>query len=493
MAERDEQTVVVGSGAAGLFTALVCGPAGPVIVLTQGAALDSNTRWAQGGIAAALGPDDSPDLHFADTVAAGAGLVDEEAARILCQEAPARVRDLQAAGVIFDGDGANVSLGREAAHSRSRIVHAGGDRTGAGIEAALLAAVRAAGVEIREHVTVERLLIEEGRCIGVETNAGAIRGRATVLATGGAGQLYSHTTNPPGATGRGLVLAFEAGAELADLEFFQFHPTAARVPGAQAFLISEAVRGEGAVLRNRAGEAFMVRYTPERELAPRDVVARSIAREMERTGEEHVWLDCTGIEHVDLRERFPGIFAWCSEHGIDIRRQLIPVAPAAHYFMGGVRTDLDGRTTVPGLFAAGEAACTGVHGANRLASNSLLETVVFGQRVAEAIRRGDTHGAARTPGAEALPITPAARTPAFVRRLMWAAAGIERDATGLGRARAELSRTEPGGDAALTLLARLVVEAALRREESRGAHYRADFPERDDRHWRRRQVFHRAD
>ncbi|MGH2632078.1 MAG: L-aspartate oxidase, partial [Tepidiformaceae bacterium] len=324
---------------------------------------------------------------------------------------------------------------------------------------------------------------------------------AVVLATGGAGQMYSHTTNPDVATGDGISLAFDAGAEIADIEFYQFHPTALRIDGAPPFLISEAVRGEGAVLRNLAGEAFMPRYHELADLAPRDVVARAIVAEMKAEDASHVLLDCTHLKSIDLTVRFPGISAFCTSVGIDMRRDPIPVSPAAHYLMGGVRTDLSGRTTLPGLYACGEVACTGVHGANRLASNSLMETVVFGKRVVEHLTSGEGGKAAATPGARPLSLADgSAPGHAAVQQLMWDNVGIERNAERLGEA-AEATRTWQGPAETLTRpafeqrqmanLARLMLHAATARDESRGAHYRSDFPERDDQHWLRRQVFYR--
>jgi L-aspartate oxidase len=324
-----------------------------------------------------------------------------------------------------------------------------------------------------------------------------------VLATGGAGQLFSHTTNPDVATGDGIALAFEAGAEIADIEFYQFHPTALRLTGSPPFLISEAVRGEGAILRNAAGEAFMSRYHELKDLAPRDVVARAIVSEMRKDRSDSVTLDCTGLKSVDLAARFPGIFAFCKERGIDMRHDPIPVAPAAHYLMGGVRTDILGRTTIPGLYACGEVACTGVHGANRLASNSLMETVVFGKRVVEHITAGGGGAAERTSGVERT-TAPAGSVPrhAELQALMWDTAGIERDAGGMERGIAALDAwpqvplrkdRDSHERRQMTVVASLMLRAAHARTESRGAHYRNDFPNRDDAHWRRQQVWVRDD
>ncbi|MGE5595474.1 MAG: L-aspartate oxidase [Hyphomicrobiales bacterium] len=503
------RVIVIGSGISGLFVALEARHLGPVLVITKGSIDDCNTRWAQGGIAAAVGPMDSPEQHLADTIAAGAGLVDREAAEVLCYEAPARIRDLVDYGVSFDQLGGEVALGREAAHSQSRVLHAGGDRTGAEIETALSGAARTPGITVLDYTLATKLLQEGGAVCGVEAldlrsgrreqyEAGAV-----VLATGGAGQLFSHTTNPDVATGDGIALAFAAGAEVADLEFYQFHPTALRLAGAPPFLISEAVRGEGAVLRNAAGEAFMKGYHELGDLAPRDVVARAIVAEMRAGGSDHVDLDCRELHSVDLAARFPGIYRFCLDHGIDIRSQPIPVAPAAHYLMGGVRTDIHGRTTLPGLYACGEVACTGVHGANRLASNSLMETVVFGKRVVEHIVSGESGAAPESPDAKWLDgLDTPAPDHATVQRLMWECAGIERSGPGLREGLAEARSWRPTDEPSdragyerrqMATLARLMLTAALRREESRGAHYRSDFPERDDVHWQRRQVFRCGD
>ena len=501
MPHRDLPVVVIGSGAAGLFTALEAARTLPVLVLTRAGAAEANTAWAQGGIAAALGHGDSPLLHLEDTIAAGAGLVDEPAARVLCEEGPARIRELAALGTPFDLASGTFALGREAAHSANRIVHAGGDRTGARVEQALLAAARAAGVAVQDMAEARSIVVDHGRARGVvvRTAGGAthtIHARAVVIATGGAGQLYSHTTNPEVARGEGLALAFEAGAELADLEFYQFHPTALRFPGVRPFLISEAVRGEGAVLRNASGEPFMARYHPLADLAPRDIVARAIVAEMRTDGADHVLIDTTGVAaRMDIVARFPSIASFCRELGIDIRTTPIPIAPAAHYFMGGIRTDTWGRTTVPGLYAAGEAACTGVHGANRLASNSLLETVVFGGRTAAHIASG-SHSAA-APDPHAVSVAPRATQPpslAALQALMWDSAGIERDGAALRRALATIRGWHTDGyGSPSALVAELMLEAAVRREESRGAHFRSDFPALDNAHWHRRQVFRRAD
>ena len=507
--QRSYAMIVLGSGISGLFVALEARHLGPVLVLTKGSIDDCNTRWAQGGIAAAIGPLDTPEQHLADTIVAGAGIVDQEAARVLCSEAPARIHDLVHYGVAFDSLGGEVALGREAAHSHSRILHAGGDRTGAVIETALSGAAFDPRITIMDYTQATRLILEHGRVAGVEAidladgRTVTYEAPATVLATGGAGRLYSHTTNPDVATGDGIALAFTAGAELADLEFYQFHPTALRIDGAPPFLISEAVRGEGAVLRNLAGDAFMPRYHALADLAPRDIVARAIVAEMRAEGSDHVLLDCTHLKSVDLPARFPAIAAFCASVGIDMRVEPIPVSPAAHYLMGGVRTDLHGRTTLPGLYACGEVACTGVHGANRLASNSLMETVVFGKRVVAHIESGKGGAAASTPGAVEVAWDDGGPAPdsAALQQLMWQHCGIERSEDGLSSAvdvmelwAAEEPRPtrEWHERQQMAVTARLMLAAARRRTESRGAHYRRDFPERDDARWLCRQVVRRA-
>jgi L-aspartate oxidase len=501
----DYAVIILGSGISGLFVALEARKLGPVLVLTKGSIDDCNTRWAQGGIAAAVGPLDTPEQHLADTIAAGAGIVDEHAARILCTEAAPRIRDLVRYGVAFDSLGGEVALGREAAHSHSRILHAGGDRTGAEIETALTAAVYDPSITILDYTLARKLLVEGGRVIGVEaidlesSRVERYRAPSVVLATGGAGQMFSHTTNPDVTTGDGIALAFEAGAEVADLEFYQFHPTALRHEGAPPFLISEAVRGEGAVLRNLDGEAFMPRYHPLADLAPRDIVARAIVAEMRREKADHVTLDCAHLKSVDLAARFPSIYSFCQSFGIDMNREPIPVSPAAHYFMGGVRTDVFGRTTLPGLYACGEVACTGVHGANRLASNSLMETVVFGKRVVEQIQGGQGGSAAPSFGPQRISVS-ARRAPshAEVQRLMWECDGIERTADGMQAGLLEIARwphaDEPRNrgeyeNRQMSVLAQLMLTAAELRTESRGAHFRSDYPERDDKRWQRHQVF----
>ena len=482
--------IVIGSGIAGLTAALHAAENGcHVTVVTKGALADTNTRWAQGGVAAVTAPDDTVDSHVADTLTAGVGLNDPAAVRTLVTEGPERIAELVHRGVAFDRapDG-GFARGLEAAHARPRVLHAGGDATGAAIQAALGAAVRAArGVDVSEHTLLRELVVEDGRVVGIDVETDGslrrLRANAVILATGGAGQLYSHTTNPVSATGDGIAAALRAGAAVADLEFVQFHPTALAV--GDAFLVSEAVRGDGATLIDDAGRRFAFDAHPDGELAPRDVVARANARAMAAQGGHPVRLDATALGAERLARRFPTIDAAVRARGLDWAREPIPVTPAAHYLMGGVVTDLDGRTTVPGLYAVGETARTGVHGANRLASNSLLEGAVFGARAGDAAANDRGWPRVEAPPAVALPdVDPAPDAPGFSRaalqQLMWEHAGLVRDAAGLRRAAGVLAAwsadAQPRSveDAGLLLLARHVVAAALARTGSIGAHFRSD-------------------
>ncbi|HWP44674.1 MAG TPA: L-aspartate oxidase, partial [Blastocatellia bacterium] len=382
--------IVVGSGIAGLRAAVALAPHGQVIVLTKDRVTESNTEYAQGGVAVVLSDDDRIELHYQDTIEAGAGLCDPEAVAVLVEEGPRYIVELIEHGAEFDREDGHLMFTREAAHSRSRILHARGDATGREIVRALVGwSKKFSSIEYLAHACTQSLIVKDGRCVGVtyvepDTHRiQALYARAVVLATGGAGQLYLHTTNPDVATGDGQAMAYRAGAVMADMEFVQFHPTALAVANAPRFLLSEAMRGEGGVLLNVKGEPFMAGYDPRAELAPRDVVSRSIHFEMQRTSAPHVWLDMRHLDRDFVRNRFPKIHNTCLLYNVDITRDLIPVSPAAHYSMGGIRTDTFGRTSIAGLYAAGEVACTGVHGANRLASNSLLEGLVFGARAGE--------------------------------------------------------------------------------------------------------------
>src|SRR5688500_9306222 len=393
--------IVIGSGVAGLRASIALAEAGAdVTVLTKDKASESNTEYAQGGVADVLSEDDDAELHEGDTLVAGAGLCDERAVETLVNEGTKYIKELINWGTEFDREGGKLVFTQEAAHSRRRILHAHGDSTGRELVRSLIA--RAAvekTIDLLPFTTTESLLVYGERCVGVRYLDPVLRAprevvaRAVILCSGGAGQLFLHTTNPTVATGDGMAMAYFAGAEMADMEFVQFHPTALSSESAPRFLLSEAMRGEGGVLRNSAGEMFMSRYDERAELAPRDIVSRSIVAEMRRTGSRNVFLDMTALDAEFLRTRFPKIYETCATFGLDISRDLLPVSPASHYCMGGVRTDLWGRTTLPGLYAAGEVSCTGVHGANRLASNSLLEGLVFGARAAKAMLQPPAAGA----------------------------------------------------------------------------------------------------
>src|SRR5256885_10177727 len=491
--------LVVGSGVAGLHTAWRASADGDVMVVTKRSLFDSATAYAQGGIAAALGAGDSPELHRQDTLAAGAALCDAEAVEVLVEEGPARVRELATAGAHFDLEpGGNFKLGREAAHSRRRIVHAHGDQTGAEVARTLIKRVKESDrIEVYEKTRILDLIVEGDSVAGVRAavagKAVEIIADATVLATGGCGQVFRYTTNPQVATGDALAIAHRAGARLADMEFVQFHPTALDTPENPLQLVSEAVRGEGAILVNTAGERFMVTRHRLAELAPRDVVARAIFRE-QRQGK--VYLDARNLGN-GFTKRFPGIFSICMARGIDPRRDLIPVTPAAHYMMGGVVTDLCGRSTLRRLYGVGEVARTGVHGANRLASNSLLEGLVFAERVARDLSTIEPMRSEPSAGkwqGSALADRGAAPVSAdAVRALMWEHAGIARTASGLRFALTSLSSIEerlPVGateEQNLVQTSRLIVEAALQRKESRGGHYRSDFS-KPERSWQGRHI-----
>ncbi|WP_314507264.1 L-aspartate oxidase [uncultured Microbacterium sp.] len=528
-ASASVHAVVVGSGIAGLTVALHAVERGcRVTLVTKDVLEHANTRYAQGGIAGVMFDDDRAEDHIRDTLTAGAGLSDPEAVRVLVNEGPTRIRELIALGVAFDrGADGDFVKGLEAAHSYPRILHSGGDATGTAIEKALVARLRASDVRVIEHAFLIDLVLDDGRATGVDLLIGDVPASATsrqvagarervdadavVLATGGAGELYSHTTNPPVATGDGIAAALRAGAEVTDLEFFQFHPTvlegkagAAGLEAGESFLVSEAVRGEGATLVDGNGRRFAFDAHPDGELAPRDVVARAIAHQMEAQAGRPVFLDATHLRATPeetaefLARRFPTIDAAVRDRGLDWAREPIPVTPAAHYLMGGVTTDLDGRTSLPGLYAVGEVARTGVHGANRLASNSLLEGAVFGARAGDAIAGDAASGAwpyARTRAA-ALPVEPVsppaapADVPPFSRTalqdLLWLDAGLVRDAAGLEHAAALIAAWRRAQRAPVTeaefedenllLVGEQLVAAARQRGESVGAHYRSDAP-----------------
>ena len=565
MLNTDYDYIVIGSGIAGLNVALLAQDHGSVLIITKGKIDDCNTRFAQGGIAAAVGPGDSAELHYQDTLSAGVGLCDPKAVEILTTDGPERVNNLMRWGVAFDTDPgpdnppenepehgpqvdaednselgrvamsrvalSRVALGREGAHSMARILHAGGDATGRYIELALTDRVAGSAktITVLEYTLATDLLVEDGRATGVETLNSAtgqvdtFTGRFIVIATGGAGQLFRYTTNPPVATGDGVALAFRAGAQVMDMEFYQFHPTAFRLPGSDPFLLSEAMRGEGAVLRNQAGQGFMSEYHPMADLAPRDVVSRAISAEMETAGTEQVYLDISHIPSELVRGRFPNIDLFCQSHGLDITQDPIPVAPAAHYMMGGIRTDTWGRTNIRGLYSCGESACAAVHGANRLASNSLLDTVVFAHRVVDETlglappltedQAGeDQAGEDQAGGNEAGNVYQALRSREMVcgnmpelsvealQDLMWRNVGISRNGSRLllsarilnvwERTLAEAHDLASHQLRNMLLVARLMVEGALLRQESRGSHFRMDFPETSE-YWRKHIILSR--
>ncbi|WP_135555210.1 L-aspartate oxidase [Paenibacillus cymbidii] len=506
--------IVIGAGIAGLFTAIKAAEEGRVLMITKKSLLDSNTRYSQGGIAAVISRDDSPAYHRQDTLIAGAGLCSSDAVDVLVHEGPAGVLDLIRMGTKFDEENGELALTKEGAHSQRRILHAHGDATGFEIVRALSENATAhPNIEVwGDHYVID-LITEDGECYGVlvqkpDGHRVFVTGKATILCSGGAGQLYRYTTNPEIATGDGIALAYRAGADVRDLEFVQFHPTALCYPGAPRFLISEAVRGEGAVLRNINGERFMEKYHPMLELAPRDIVARAIVSEMENTKSTFVYIDITHESEAMVKHRFPTIYETCLTYGLDLSTDWIPVAPAAHYMMGGVRTDLYGETSVKRLFACGEVSSTGVHGANRLASNSLSEAIVFGRRIVERIKslrapqavpHVRSEGTVRTEP----PMQPVVEKRLKLQKIMLRYAGVNnRSAQGLQKGHDELRRQLPVFQTALTkreefefanllVCALLSTQAALLREESRGGHYREDFPERDDLLWKKHTVFNR--
>jgi L-aspartate oxidase len=492
--------LVIGAGIAGLSFALRLPVDTPLVIVTKGSLGESNTWYAQGGLAAAVGQDDGPDLHYLDTLAAGAGLCDPEAVRLLVEDGPSAVQWLVEQGTMFDRDNQEFSLGREAAHSRHRVLHAGGDATGAEIERALVTQLRNRPLtSVLEHTAAIDLIVDgTGTCRGAylltdgAELAQPVFARTTVMANGGAGRLWAVTSNPPGASGDGIAMAMRSGVLVADLEFTQFHPTVLSIDGVEPFLITEAIRGEGAYLLNRDGHRFMVDQHELAELAPRDVVARAIQREVTARDGQPVFLDLRHLDTAMVLRRFPTIASRLETYGLDLTSDLIPVAPAAHYFMGGVVATTEGRTSMPGLIAIGEVSCTGVHGANRLASNSLLEGLVFGLRAADALSAADhCQDLPELTDKAPYPPIPAPSPPtdcdALVRhqiqRIMSTHVAVVRDAAGLNLALDlldALDASQPGLPSdleSLLLLAREVTRSALNREESRGGHYRLDFPD----------------
>ena len=503
--------IVVGAGIAGLRASVELASTGRVVCLAKREVTESNTQYAQGGIAAALSDEDEVRLHLEDTLNAGDGLCNEEAARVLVEEGPPRIEELIEWGAEFDRAGTKIAFTREGAHSRSRVLHAHGDSTGREIGRALyLKAAAQKNIGFHEFEFTTELLLRDGRVAGVRVldqsgQLHEIYAHAVLLATGGLGQVYSDTTNPAVATGDGVAMAYRAGAEISDMEFVQFHPTALFLKNAPRFLLSEALRGEGAYLRNFELTRFMPHYHEAGELAPRDVVARAIAHELERVNrpDAAVYLDMTHLSSERVRKRFPTIYATCMQYNIDITSELVPVRPAAHYAMGGVRTDLGGQTSLPGLFAAGEVACTGVHGANRLASNSLLEGLVYGARAAQNMR-GHLQWGQKSPVASAKGVAASGNgqppeTEKFIQRvqsLMWQNVGVVREGKNLRQVVAELSALQPpaGSDRraceAVNILqaGRLIARSALAREESRGAQYRLDYPLKNEGRFHKHSV-----
>lgn len=493
--------IVIGSGVAGLRASIELAEGGAnVTVLTKDKASESNTEYAQGGVAVVLSDDDNAELHEGDTLVAGAGLCDPQAVETLVTEGTKYIKQLIDWGTEFDREGGKLLMGQEAAHSRRRILHAHGDSTGAEFVRSLIArAGSEKTINLTPFANTESLIVRDGRCIGVRFLDPVLRApreifsKAVIMCTGGAGQLYMHTTNPPVATGDGMAMAYFAGAEMADMEFVQFHPTALNIENAPRFLLTEAMRGEGGLLKNKYGERFMPNYDERAELAPRDIVSRSIVAEMRRTGTRTVYLDMTALDEEFLKHRFPTIYETCLGYGLNIAKDMLPVSPASHYCMGGIRTDLWGRSSLAGLYAAGEVTCTGVHGANRLASNSLLEGLVFGARAgAAAIRdRSEFRGQSSEfsdsqPGTRnsELGTTISTAVKKRIKRVMWERVGILRNRDSLRRALKEFDQIASGklstSSRNFVTLAKLVATAALWRQESRGGHFRTDFPEQRD-------------
>ncbi|RAW11069.1 MULTISPECIES: L-aspartate oxidase [Paenibacillus] len=511
MVETD--VLVIGSGIAGLFTAIKASEQRSVLMITKKSLLESNTRYAQGGIAAVIAEDDSPAYHLQDTLVAGAGLCRSEAVEALVNEGPDGVKELIRLGTLFDLENGELALTQEGAHSHRRILHANGDATGYEIVRALAAqANEHPGIEVWDEHFVIDLITEQGECVGalVQKADGSqvfVKAEATVLCSGGAGQLYRYTTNPEVATADGVAMAYRAGAVVRDMEFIQFHPTSLCYPGAPRFLVSEAVRGEGAYLRNVKGERFMERYHAQLELAPRDIVARAIVSEMESTNSTFVYLDITHEPSEMIKHRFPTIYETCMRYGLDMTTDWIPVAPAAHYMMGGVKTDLSGESSIGRLFACGEVSSTGVHGANRLASNSLSEAIVFGRRIVDRIQALPPLAPLQTRIPTSTSIRrsikeeqkPVSERRLRLQKMMVRQVGLRRNGANLQGAIEKLQQELQFFDqkfthkeemeyANLLTCAWLVTTGALHREESRGAHYREDFPQRDDAVWQKHSL-----
>lgn len=502
---HEHDVLVIGSGIAGLTAALCACETRDVGLITKAGLMQTGTWYAQGGVASAISEEDSTQLHFDDTITAGAGLCDEAAVRLLVREGPAAIQELIKIGASFDTFQGRLRLAKEGGHSLARILHVG-DTTGSAIQATLVGAVgERKHTRVFENCFVIDLLTGRGRCAGalVMDERGRVEvhfAPVTILASGGSGCVFSVTTNPDISTGDGLAIAYRAGADLADVEFVQFHPTALDTDDSPRFLITEALRGEGAVLRDAGGRRFMLDVHPKADLAPRDVVIRAIIETMRTTGEDRVWLDATGIDGAVLRERFPNIWEHCAEVGIDLANDLVPVSPAAHYMVGGVLTDTWGRTGVRGLYASGEVACTGVHGANRLASNSLLEGLVFSRRICGAIETDDNPARSVALAGEAAGTRRAIDfDPAPLRRSMSENAGVRRTDASLRAVLADIAEaasalrvegTEPSDfeKQNLVAVAGLIARSALIRTESRGVHYREDNPAPDDGNWRKRIV-----
>jgi len=514
---RFADVLIIGGGLAGLRAALAVGSDQQVLVITKSSLRQSNSNYAQGGIAGVLDPEDRFEEHIADTLTAGGELCDREVVEMVVREAPKRINELITWGTHFDQEAGTLSLGREGGHSHHRIVHALGDATGKEVMRAVID--RTCGlpnVETWENAFTLDLLTYQGRCCGAlvwsaEQGKTLVWAKQTILCTGGTGQIYRETTNPDVATGDGLAIAYRAGAELRDMEFMQFHPTVLYIAGSSRSLITEAMRGEGARLVDRTGHAFMADYDPRAELAPRDIVSRAIVEQMDRTRHSNVYLDLTHLEPAAVRTRFPGIAQTCAEFGLDITRDWIPVRPGAHYMIGGVTVDLEGRTSLPGLWAAGECTSSGLHGANRLASNSLLEGLVYGahagagaareaSRVADDFRALPLMNPQVQQPSEPLDLTDIRNS---LKSLVWRSAGVRRDRMELMEAAETIERwcgyvlarqfldTDGWELQNMLTVSRIVIAAALEREETRGVHLRTDFPAMDDAHWSRRIAFRR--